>query len=270
MKRLMIASCFLCLASLSLSASLLADSAGLNFVGGQPFFNVPSGPVTGSAGAPGFSQSDWNNLYNNTGSANNLIDSSGIATSIDVTWTSTDAWQVLNGAPATQNDQLMNGYLDNTIQIAVSGITYKSYEVVVYFNGDTPTADRIYHYQIGSTSIFARDNAPFNGTFTQVPGSSNSDQGVDTPAGNFIVFTDLSGPSFTLNATPEHPEDPAGRSVINGIQIVSTPEPQTVVLLLAGLIGLLLRVTNLVEISIDKLYSLRRIQTLLFPVQSPF
>jgi len=239
MKRLPIVICLLTFLSLSLSASLRADSVGLKFVGGQPFFTFPSGPVTGTAGAPGLAQDNWNNLGSvgvPSGSATNLVDAAGVATGIGVTWTSVDAWQALTGSAATtQNQQLMNGYLDNTIQVTLTGLTFESYAVVVYFNGDTPSDDRIYHYQIGSTSIFAQDNAAFSGSFIQVPGSSNTDQGTNTPAGNYTVFSNVSGASFTLDALPENPNDPAGRAVINAIQIVQTAEPQSALLLLMGL-----------------------------------
>jgi len=157
MKRLAIAICFLCLSSLSLSVSARADSIGIKFVGGQPFFTVPAGPVTGTAGAPGLAQADWNNLTGTTGSANNLLDASGLSTGISVSWSSIDTWQALTGSvgPTTQDAQLMNGYLDNTSQVGVSGITYGNYEVVVYFNNDSPTQDRVSQFTIGSTSIFA-------------------------------------------------------------------------------------------------------------------
>jgi len=225
--------------SLGLSAAARADSTGINFVGGQSFFTIPAGPVTGTAGAPGLTQADWNNLDGTTGSASNLLNASGLPTGISISWNSTDTWQALTGSvgPATQDAQLMNGYLDNTSQIAVSGIPYGTYAVVVYFNNDSPTQDRVSQFTIGSTSVFAQDNASFNGTFVQVPGTSNTDQGVNTPAGNYVVFYGLSGSSFTLDALPGS-SLMTERSSINGIQIVSTPEPQSALILLTGLVGL--------------------------------
>lgn len=239
MKRLTIAISFLCLSSLSLSVSVLADSIGIKFVGGQPFFTVPAGPVTGTAGAPGLAQADWNNLTGTTGSANNLLDASGLSTGIGVSWSSIDTWQSLTGSvgPTTQDAQLMNGYLDNTSQVGVSGITYVNYEVVVYFNNDSPTQDRVSQFTIGSTSIFAQDNAAFAGTYVQTPSTSNTDQGVNTPAGNYVIFSGLSGPSFTLNALPGSTLV-TPRSSVNAVQIISTPEPQSALLLFMGLLGL--------------------------------
>jgi len=219
---------------LSVCTVARADSTGIKFVGGQPFFNVPAGPVTGTAGAPGLAQSDWNNLFGNNGSANNLVNSGGQTTGIDLTWSSVDTWQALTGAPATQDAQLMNGYLDNTIQVSASGIGYGTYDVVVYFNGDTPDEDRVSQFQIGSTSIFARDNSPFSGTYIQVASTSNADLGTATPAGNYVIFHDVSGSSFTLDATPGSTLG-TPRAVVNAVQIVSTPEPTSLLLSVAGL-----------------------------------
>jgi hypothetical protein len=219
--------------ALGISTVARADSVGVNFVGGQPFFTVPAGPVTGTAGAPGLTQSDWNNLSGNSGSASSLINSMGQTTGIGLTWNSVDAWQSLNGAPATQNAQLMNGYLDNTVQISATGIKYGTYDVIVYFNGDTPSENRVSQFQVGSTSIFAQDNSPFSGTFIQVPSTSNADLGTSTPAGNYVVFYNVSGSSFTLDATPGSTLG-TPRAVVNAVQIVSTAEPTTLLLLMAG------------------------------------
>jgi len=219
--------------------SVRAESTGIKFVGGQPFFTAPAGPVTGTAGAPGLEQAEWNNLMGTTGSANNLFDASGLSTGISVSWSSIDTWQALTGSvgPTTQDAQLMNGYLDNTSQVGVSGITYSNYEVVVYFNNDSPTQDRVSRFMIGSTSIFAQDNAAFTGTYVQIPSTSDTDQGVNTPAGNYVIFYRLSGSSFTLDALPGS-SLVTPRSSINAIQIVSTPEPQSALLLFTGLLGL--------------------------------
>src|SRR5207249_3968772 len=122
-------------------------------------------------------------------------------------------------AATTQDAQLLNGYLDNTSAITVTGIPFARYLVVVYFNDDTPAENRVSQYQIGSTQIFAQDNAAFSGTYIQVPATSSADLGVETPAGNFAVFSRMSGPSFTLNAVPGSSLG-TQRSVVNAIQIV--------------------------------------------------
>jgi hypothetical protein len=101
---------------------------------------------------------------------------------------------------------------------------------VVYFNGDSPTQDRVYDYQVGAISIFAQDNASFGGSFIQVPASSTADLGTSTPAGNFTVFHGNSGSSFTLDATPGSSLG-TPRSAINAIQIV----PVAVTVEIAGL-----------------------------------
>src|SRR5215469_7272493 len=237
MKTKSLGAALLLLLALNASSVARADSVGIKFVGGQPFFTVPAGPVTGTAGAPGLAQADWNNLSGNSGSASNVVNSSGQMTGIALTWSSTDAWQALIGAPATQDAQLMNGYLDNTVQISATGINYGTYDVVVYFNGDTPSQDRVSQFQLGSTSIFAQDNSSFCGKYIQVPSTSNADLGTATPAGNYVIFYNVSGSSFTLDAIPGSTLG-TQRAVVNAMEIVPTPEPTALMLLMAGLVCL--------------------------------
>ena len=128
----------LLLAFLSASANADSTAVGLNFVGSQSFTSsVTPGPVTRTAGAAGLAQSDWNNFTGASASVGALLNSKGSATGISVTWSRTGAWQSLHGAASTQDDQLMNSYLDNNPQILVWGITYGTQDVVVSFNKST-------------------------------------------------------------------------------------------------------------------------------------
>jgi len=133
----------------------------------------------------------------------------------------------------------MNGYLDaasGATVVSVTGIPFDSYSVIIYFNGDSPSQDRVYNYQIGSSSIFVQDNSPFSGTFIETVGST-SDLGTSTPAGNFVVFTGLTGSAFTLDSIPGT-SLVTQRSVINAIQIQATPEPSSFALALLGIAAL--------------------------------
>src|SRR5258708_3886966 len=115
----------------------------------------------------------------------------------------------------------MNGYLDGTSAVTVRNVPFPVYNVVVYFNGDSPTQGRVSQYQVGSTSIFAQDTAAFTGPYTRVPATSTADLSTNTPTGNFAVFSGLSGSSFTLNAIPGSSLG-TQRSVVNAIEIVPT------------------------------------------------
>jgi autotransporter-associated beta strand protein len=183
----------------------------VNFQGSNTSALAPSE----SAGV--INMSNWNNAGGASGSASALVDALGGASSASVSWASNNTWNL----PITEspgNARMMRGYLDtsntSTTTVTVSGLpsvfTTGSYSVYVYRDGDNggnPTAG---NYTIGSTTINATDNANsnFNGTFTQ---ANNS-------AGNYIVFTGLTGSSFTLTAQATN-----ARAPINGIQIVATP-----------------------------------------------
>lgn len=97
-------------------------------------------------------------------------------------------------------------------------------------------------FAIGSQTIFGRDaaNMTFNGTFTQVPNSSTSDLGINTPAGNYLVFQPIAGNSFTMTVNAGFSSG-FRRARVSGLQVVeaqSVPEPSAVVSLTLGLAGL--------------------------------
>ena len=112
-------------------------------------------------------QANWNNVYNNAGSQGSLLNSSGTATSAQVSWSAPSTfsvwvpgnqWMGTNlSAPTNPNDQLTNSYLSNyapqtvwdgtytglaprapafpSVNVNLSGIPYASYKVYVYFDG---------------------------------------------------------------------------------------------------------------------------------------
>ncbi|EEF57829.1 LamG-like jellyroll fold domain-containing protein [Pedosphaera parvula] len=110
-------------AAMSLAGAALGSPIGMNFVRG------PGGDVAGvanatanslaptdTAGAPGFTQANWNNL-GFVGTNINVLDSSGVPSGVVVSWVSANMWsQSGGGNPGTQGGpdaNLMNGYLDS-------------------------------------------------------------------------------------------------------------------------------------------------------------
>jgi hypothetical protein len=111
-------------AALSIAGIASGSQIGMNFVRG------PSGDVvnvantapnslaaTDSAGAPGYAQTNWNNL-GFMGTNINVLDSSGAASGVVVSWVAGNAWsQSGGGNPITQatgpDANLMNSYLDS-------------------------------------------------------------------------------------------------------------------------------------------------------------
>ena len=124
---------------------------------------------------------------------------------------------------AAGNARMMNGYLDppdttTPAVITVSGlpttITAGGYDVYVYMAGDIPyTSTRTYQYTIGATTFTVSQTGPTPTTF---PGFTLAPAG---GAGNYVVFRNLTGATFTLTATPG--TGPPSRAPVNGMQIVS-------------------------------------------------
>jgi len=188
----------------------------VNFVGASVNGNpTPLSPIQ-AAGV--LTLSNWNNVAQSgaNGTQGGLKDSSGFATSASITWSSDNLWSTPM-IEANANYQMMKGYLDNPthdITISVSGLPYGTNDVYVYFNDDNNTGGTIGSYTIGSKKIYGHDTGRFAGTFVLANGISGADPDA---SGNYLIFRNISGSSFTINA---HPENAVHRSPINGVQIV--------------------------------------------------
>lgn len=234
-----------------------ADSIGINFMGGEGNYNPNGGILAPSdvAGAHGGSnpdlrQANWNNVLPDNavnGSYSALADNHGVATAAAINVSGVSGLWSLPIPNTTADQRLMRGYLDPVLTIArveVSGIPYAQYDVVVYGDGSNDNNLRIGRYEIGGLPpVYMFDNnVNFDGTFTQVPSSSNANLGHNTPAGNFTIFSGLSSPSFVLTATPDATDGFEPRAPLNAVQIIKTPEPPTAVLALVAIaIGCLQR-----------------------------
>jgi hypothetical protein len=139
----------------------------------------------------------------------------------------------------------MKGFLDvfgaTPGTVTVSGIPFSSYEVVVYFDGANLGENQVMSFAIGGQTIFGLDaaNTNFSGTYIQVPNSSVSDLGINTPAGNFLEFNTVTGNSFTLTATAGSTTGGNSRARINGLEILATPEPAAAILAFMGIVAFL-------------------------------
>ncbi|HLJ93089.1 MAG TPA: PEP-CTERM sorting domain-containing protein [Gemmataceae bacterium] len=210
-----------------------ADEIGINFTGGNNAGAPTSLLATDIAGV--VPQANWNNANGTGATLNGLLNQNGVATTASVTWHADGTWGSGTGT-ASGNAKLYNGYLDSTgtspTTVTVSGLAAAglagSYDVYVYFTGDGAGSNppRSGNYTIGSITQLALDTIGFKGTFVQATPA-------DANGGNYLVFSGLSGDSFTLSANPVN-----FRSPVNGIEIVSpaaAPVPEPTTLALAGM-----------------------------------
>jgi hypothetical protein len=208
-----------------------AQSIGIDFVGGGNGGAVT--PMASSESAGVVAQTNWNSLSGASGSASSLVASTGAATTVAVSWTSTNTWNT--GIADTPGDnRLMKGYLDNSFgnptTVSVTGLSLSVYDVIVYIDGDNGTEARSGDYTIGATTLGATDPANTNFAGSYVLGT------------NYLRFSGLTASSFTLTATPLAGPSQA-RAPINGVQIVSAgsavvPEASTALLAAPALLGM--------------------------------
>lgn len=222
------------LAGLARGASISANWVNNNN-GGVQNASADSLSPSESAGAPGYTQANWNNL-GRWGNPTTLTDSLGNSSGVDITW---DAdWTANLGVATTPNGKLMYGYSEATgvpnedgppyngytganqpdarvrgvsAWLAARGAT--TYSVVLYVDGNLTDGSVSEHWLQGIATdgdfgggitlgsdltprVFVSDTANFSGTFTQVPLTANT-AGM-AGAGNYIVFTNLSADMFIL------------------------------------------------------------------------
>ncbi len=211
-----------------------AITMGVNFVGGR---NGPGGAGTVTIDAGLYSQFNWNNAVGAAGAIANPLSGAGGTAATNVSWTSPNTW----AASGTVNpgnggsSSMMSGYLDNFggQNITVSGLatdfTNAGYQVIVYFGTDSAgtqgytVADNAANTatRFGNQAGGANTNFPLlglNGFVTSSETANNT-----TVAANAIVFTGLTGDSFTITGVNGAVGD--GRARPTGFQVVSLDEP---------------------------------------------
>lgn len=220
-----------------------AAVVGLNFVGGGP---SPGTLAAGdTAGAPGLTQSNWNNLATNYhGSAgavpSSLVDSAGTtvgsgnnsSVGMRVEYDSGTVWGT-GIADTGPDSRLMRGYLDDHPSLSsqpymnLRNIPYQRYNIVVYVDGDaTSGTDGGYWLEtltpVAGTQltskVYAAESGHFSGTYTQVPVTSTK---ASPSTGNYIVFEGLDQLDIRLRGQKES----GTRAPINGVQLVDASGP---------------------------------------------
>ena len=217
-------------------------SIAINFVG---WWGFPGTPMSQSEVAGVVPQSNWNNAYGNSGSLSSLADSAGHLTTASVDWTSTNMYSTsIPDAPG--NFRMMKGYQDNSnpTVIHLRGLpdSLGPYDVIVYFDGGNGRAARAANYRIVTSEASAAGSASaFFGCPQGVAGPATIISGLDAAnqdfsgiftlaaggtAGNYVLFPDCHGTSFTLLPVHGASTDSQYRAPINGIQILSLSDNQ--------------------------------------------
>jgi hypothetical protein len=246
----------LSLASILLLSPLAMESHGVaisvNFSGGPPLgaFDPPTAFALNPTDVAGVVPvANWNNAPSRTGTINNLVSSTGAATTASVTWAVNGTFQVAGiNAALSPDHTMMKSHLDARFPAASFGTpedaivtfsnipaTFGVYDVIVYFDADTANGTVNSNYTIGAQTFFVSDTTTFNGTFVQGTGTT---AGSRSAGANYVRFNNLTAPSFIMTADSE-----TFRAEVSGIQIVAhaIPEPASMALLLMGIPALVAR-----------------------------
>ena len=213
-----------------MSIDFIGGRTSMGGTGGAMLVPAPAMAATEVAGVKPAAR--WNGAANIMGTLPNLLLADGTATSASVTWNSPSMgmnpgeWLV-GFADMAGNTRMMNGYLDPVAAsmpavVTVSGlpasITAGGYDVYVYVTGDVGTSastTRMYNYSIGTAMFTVTQTGPAPTSFTSFTLAPTGG------AGNYIVFRNVSGATFTLTATPGTGTGSNMRAPVNGLQIVA-------------------------------------------------
>lgn len=216
----------------ALPSMALAQSLGLNFAATDPDAATSSLEPSEVAGV--VPQDNWNNLADASGSATNLVDDTGAATSASVEWSSNNTWRSGGRNEGTGGDaKLMSGYLDylddplTVPEITVSGLDDAlggpAYNVYVYVQGDSDQV-RGGEWTVNDVTQELVDSDTF-ATFAE--------------GENFLRFAGITGDAINISSLAV---DLGGgetlRAPINGVQIVVVPEPASALLASLSVVGM--------------------------------
>lgn len=226
-------------ASADNNAAAQPPSIGVNFIGGfGGHFPTDDASSLVPADVAGFvPQGNWNNvapwsvLMSNggdpnraeVGSATNLLDSAGLPTGVNVTWSGSNTWAATNPSIDNANERLLDGYLDNSaaiplVDIVLTGIPYTAYDVVVYFGSDGNGRDgSIQLNEDPSTQRFFI-TATGGGAFNGEPGSFVETTAVtpsSAPESNYVYYETVVGGTLRIQNIRG-----SSNSGIHGFQIV--------------------------------------------------
>jgi hypothetical protein len=197
-----------------------ARSIGISYT--HERVGIPPAPLAANEVAGVVGAANWNNRVANVAPSGVLVDSSGEAIEATVTRSNQSGYSVGALAGNLPFQKLYHGYWDGLASVAVggtatltvSGLTYTSYDVYVYFVSDG--GNRVVQLSAnGGVSVFGRTYGSANQPLSLVQATATTaESAVDS---NYVRFTGLTGSTATVTLTKL--TDNVG---IAGIQIVNT------------------------------------------------
>ena len=165
------------------------------------------GTVSGAALAGVVAATNWNNSYPNDPVAN-LLDNTGVPTSVAIAYNSYGTWSIQNSHPGADangsyNKELLNGYLNSgagqiptTSSVNLTQIPFSYYNLYVYFSSDT--AGRTGTVTDGTTTYSFSTTGSSSITAANAVLARTTDTGTGYPAANYALFAGISGGTKTI------------------------------------------------------------------------
>lgn len=233
MKKFTLLSATLALATTATSS--WAASVGVNFTNE---FAVGASSLNASASAGFVAQDDWNNVdvLTSSGSANALGNDSGVATSVNLSWSNVNNSFFGSSSTGTANDTLYSGIIEGNFSninsgpnLTVTGVNFDSYDVYVYMAefGSTGASVAV----DGLTKFYTATNN--FGAIGFVEATSTSAGSLSTAT--YARFSGLSGSSFNIDFNKV---GSGNRAAVAGFQIVeisAVPLPASLPLFMIGI-----------------------------------
>jgi hypothetical protein len=244
------------LGALTSVSSVQAQLIGINFEGGGGIVTDPTGAVTifASSSEP---IDFWNEASGNSGTISNLLETDGTPDSagseniagLTAVYSAPGAFQTGN----TNLGNLMNGYLDGNgaglglengiVSVTLTNIPFTTYDVYAYVDSDHD--GRPSTASIGSETLsFTTAGTAASASGVGLPGdfTVNSDPTADHPAVQAILFTNVTGSTFTYLQNGGSNNSSTGLAGIEIVQVPDVPEPATwaTMALSMGVLGLVL------------------------------
>lgn len=214
-----------------ISGSFSDSSAPFGF---GPFYILSSTEVAGAEPAD-----NWNNITSSSGSATDLLDVTGTATTLDTSISGSLGFWGFFSASGSDNRMLGAGHEYNTsasggMTLTLSQIPYALYDIYVYVGWNADRIDSQYSLSIGSTTYYGETGDPAGGGPGLVQITSTT-SGSPTLNSTYAVFSGLSGSSQSILLDITGGPGTPG-ALLAGFQVVEViPEPSTYALLGLGL-----------------------------------